>query len=63
MVKNEREITMLLKKADMLGRIPKKQDFSPADVARIKSKLGPWPRALEAAGLKDQKKQIKKQRG
>lgn len=38
-----------------LGRLPTKKDFEGADCARIKAYLGPWPRALEAAGLKQPK--------
>ncbi|MBR4622513.1 MAG: hypothetical protein IKO44_03140 [Ruminococcus sp.] len=34
------------------GRLPKRSDFSPAQVCFIKQVLGPFPRALEAAGLK-----------
>lgn len=36
-----------------LGRLPKKDDFDEATRSRIKAFLGPWPRALEAAGLKE----------
>ena len=43
---------MLRGKADALGRLPRKSDFEPADTGRIKQSLGPWPRALEEAGLK-----------
>lgn len=52
-----------------LGRIPKKEDFDEATRSRIKAFLGPWPRALEAAGLKEKrerpcaKKQSKKAEG
>lgn len=35
-----------------LGRLPKKEDFDEATRSRIKAFLGPWPRALERAGLK-----------
>jgi hypothetical protein len=35
------------------GRLPKRQDFDEVTRSRIKSFLGPWPRALEAAGLKE----------
>ena len=38
-------------------RYPKKSDFSEAQVVAIKSFLGPWPRALEAAGIKPTKNQ------
>ncbi len=46
---------LLCKKAEELGRLPKKEDFEPAEVSRIKAFLGPWPRALEYAGLKEPK--------
>ncbi len=36
-----------------LGRLPKKDDFDEVTRSRIKAFLGPWPRALEAAGLKE----------
>lgn len=39
--------------AEKLCRLPKKDDFDQATMARIKAFLGPWPRALEAAGLKE----------
>ena len=42
----------LRQKADDLGRQPKKEDFDEVTRSRIKAHLGPWPRALEAAGLK-----------
>ncbi len=35
------------------GRLPMKSDFDAATLSRIKSFLGPWPRALEAAELKN----------
>lgn len=38
-----------------LGRVPTKKDFDNATCARIKAYLGPWPRALESAGLKQPK--------
>lgn len=38
-----------------LGRLPRKDDFDEATRSRIKAFLGPWPRALEAAGLKEAK--------
>ncbi len=34
------------------GRLPRRSDFSEREVCAIKAHLGPWPRALEAAGLK-----------
>ncbi|MBQ3865612.1 MAG: hypothetical protein II776_01825 [Clostridia bacterium] len=51
----ENAVDLLQKKAAALGRLPVKTDFSPEEVARIKAALGPWPRALEAAGLKEPK--------
>ena len=36
-------------------RYPKRSDFADDEVVLIKAHLGPWPRALEAAGLKPQK--------
>lgn len=35
-----------------LARLPQRSDFSAEEVVLIKAHLGPWPRALEAAGLK-----------
>ena len=46
---------LLRQKYQQLGRLPTKKDFDNADCARIKAFLGPWPRALEAAGLKTPK--------
>lgn len=42
----------LVQKNTELGRLPKKEDFDEVTRSRIKAFLGPWPRALEAAGLK-----------
>ena len=33
-------------------RYPKRSDFSPREVEAIKAFFGPWPRALEKAGVK-----------
>lgn len=49
---------LLKRKADELkesgeDRFPKRSDFSEREVAAIKAIFGPWPRALEAAGIKD----------
>ncbi len=49
-------ICQLQHKAQELGRLPIKADFDDVTRARIKAFLGPWPRALEAAGLKESKK-------
>ena len=48
-------IEQLRSKCEELSRLPRKDDFSEADRSRIKAFLGPWPRALEAAGLKEAK--------
>jgi SRSO17 transposase len=34
------------------SRYPQRSDFTEDEVVAIKAHLGPWPRALEAAGLK-----------
>ncbi len=39
-------------KAKSLARYPRRSDFSEREVVAIKAFLGPWPRALEAAGIK-----------
>lgn len=46
---------LLRQKAEELGRLPKKDDFDEPTRSRIKAFLGPWPRALESAGLKEPK--------
>ena len=51
---------LLKRKATELGRLPKKDDFDEPTRSRIKAFLGPWPRALEAAGLKEAKIKPKK---
>ena len=43
---------LLRQKSQELGRLPRKEDFDEVTRSRIKAFLGPWPRALEAAGLK-----------
>lgn len=60
MAYNEKQtqcITLLRETAERLGRLPQKSDFSPEAIGQIKNLLDPWPRALEAAGLKAQKEQ------
>ncbi|MBO7253600.1 MAG: hypothetical protein J6V25_13355 [Oscillospiraceae bacterium] len=49
-------VCQLQKKSQELGRPPTKKDFDDIIRTRIKAFLGPWPRALEAAGLKEPKK-------
>lgn len=44
---------LLRQKSKELGRLPRKDDFNEPTRSRIKAFLGPWPRALEAAGLKE----------
>ena len=51
-------LSLLREKASRLHaegdlRYPKRSDFSEREVVAIKAFLGPWPRALEAAGLKE----------
>ncbi len=36
-----------------LSRFPQRSDFAEPEVVAIKAFLGPWPRALEAAKLKE----------
>ena len=43
------------------NRYPQRTDFSEREIVAIKAFLGPWPRALEAAGIKPQK--IKTEKG
>jgi len=50
--KREEAVKLLQQKAQELQRMPKRDDFDSETVCFIKQKLGPWPRALEAAGLK-----------
>lgn len=44
------------------GRLPLKSDFDVVTLSRIKAFLGPWPRALEAAGLKAVKTDVSKKK-
>lgn len=50
-------LTLLHQKREALRdageeRYPRRGDFSEPEAAAIKACLGPWPRALEAAGVK-----------
>ena len=47
-------------KCKELGRLPKNVVFVLVTLSLIKAFLGPWPRALEAAGLKEVTKIPKK---
>ena len=49
---------LLRQKYRELGRLPRKDDFDEPTRSRIKAFLGPWPRALEAAGLKEVRTQV-----
>ncbi len=54
----EYSIQMLKEKYALLQaqgeeRYPKRSDFTDREVVAIKAFLGPWPRALEAAGIKE----------
>lgn len=51
--KETEAIRLLKEKTVELGRLPKKQDFEDGLAGVIKASLGPWPRALEKAGLKE----------
>lgn len=53
--KKQWAIEQLQEKNKELGRLPKKDDFDVVTLSRIKAFLGPWPRALETAGLKEPK--------
>ena len=48
-------IRTLQQKAQELGRPPRKVDFDAINRSRIKAFLGPWPRALEAARLRERR--------
>ena len=60
--KKDWAVGLLCQKAKELDRLPKKEDFDEVTRSRIKAFLGPWPRALEAAGLKEAKKANKEKR-
>ena len=46
---------LLRSKYQELGKLPTKKDFDSVTISQIKAYLGPWPRALESAGLKTPK--------
>lgn len=58
--KSQWAIEQLQKKYNELGRLPQKSDFDNVTLSRIKAFLGPWPRALEKAELKEKKEPAKK---
>ena len=53
---------LLREKHKELGRLPHKDDFDEVTRSRIKAFLGPWPRALETAGLKQAKEAVPKKK-
>lgn len=53
---------LLRQKNTELGRMPMKKDFDDVACSQIKAYLGPWPRALESAGLKRPKEKKTKQK-
>ena len=55
-------IEILQRKYKETGVYPKKADFTVQEMATIKSYFGPWPRALEAAGIKEPKETDKTER-
>ena len=55
-------IRKLKDKANQLGHLPIKADFEAQEIIDIKAALGPWPRALEAAGLKEPREKKQTQR-
>ncbi len=55
----EEYLRLLQEVAKRENRLPKKSDFDEIDVNRIKSFFGPWPWALEEAGLKESKKELR----
>ena len=50
-------LLILVEKQKEVDRFPQKNDFLPEEVAYIKSYFGPWSHALEAAGIKESKKE------
>lgn len=55
-------IELLQRRYKETGIYPRKADFSVAEMSAIKSYFGPWPRALEAAGIKEAKENTKADR-
>lgn len=52
-------VELLRNKYHETGKMPGKHDFDSVTLSRIKAYLGPWPRALEAAGLKEASRTVK----
>lgn len=55
------EITSDIEKGIKRHPLPVKEDFTIEELGMIKAYLGPWPRALEAAGLKPEREQSRKE--
>lgn len=47
------ECILLIQQKYENGQLPKKSDFDIETVSRMKAFWGPWPRVLEAAGVKE----------
>lgn len=45
-----------------INRYPMRSDFSDREVVAIKAFLGPWPRALESAGIKPPRNDDRRER-
>ena len=58
---NEELLDIVRKKAEELGRAPKKHEV--IGFVCIKMRFGPWPRVLEKAGLKTRKTKTPKNKG
>lgn len=60
-------LTLLTEKYHVLQeqgehRYPKRSDFADREVMAIKAFLGPWPRALESAGIKPKRSEDRLQK-
>lgn len=60
--KTETAIQLIIDKFKETGRVPNRNDFDGPTLCFIKQKLGPWPRALESAGLKEKTKLSSKEK-
>lgn len=49
-------------KAMGIKRYPQRSDFTEEEVIAVKAFLGPWPRALEKAGLKPINEELKEKK-
>lgn len=66
-ISKEDAISLLKEKYESIlktgeNRFPKRSDFSEKEVVAIKAFLGPWPRALELAGIKEPRDDNKAQK-